>query len=146
VLNTYDNSEFDLNGACKEKPTVLIFYRGGWCPYCDTHLCELQSIESELVQLGFQIIAVSPDRSDLLQKPVDKHGLKYQILSDSEMSAAKSFSIVFRVGDATVDKYKKSYGIDLEADSGYKHHLLPVPSVFVVGTDGIILFSYVNPK
>ena len=45
---------------------------------------------------------------------------------------------------ATLDRYKV-YGIDLEDASGQKHHLLPVPSVFLVGTDGVIKFRYVNP-
>jgi peroxiredoxin len=106
----------------------------------------LQSIESELVQLGFQIIAVSPDRPEILKKLAEKKGLKYYVLSDNEMTAAISLGIAFKVDDATVKKYKTSFGIDLEADSGQKHHLLPVPSVFVIGHDGVIQFSYVNPN
>jgi peroxiredoxin len=106
----------------------------------------LQSIESELVQLGFQIIAVSPDRPEILKRQAERKGLKYRLLSDSEMTAAISLGIAFQVDDATVRKYKTSYGIDLEADSGQKHHLLPVPSVFIIGKDGVIHFSYVNPN
>ena len=146
VLRTSDNAPFDLNAATAEMPTVLIFYRGGWCPYCNLHLGQLQSIESELVQIGFQIIAVSPDRPQKLKQSTEKHKLKYRLLSDSEMTAAKALGIAFRVDDATVNKYKTDYGIDLEADSGHKHHLLPVPSVFLVGRDRIIQFSYVNPN
>ena len=67
VLRMPDNAWFDLNSASAEKPTVLIFYRGGWCPYCNTHLGQLQSIESDLIKLGFQIIAVSPDRPEILK-------------------------------------------------------------------------------
>ena len=146
VLRTPDNTSFDLNAACAEKATILIFFRGGWCPYCNLHLGQLQSIESELVQLGFQIIAVSPDRPEILKGPAEEHGLKYRLLSDSEMTAALSLGIAFQVDDATVGKYKTSYGIDLEAHSGQKHHLLPVPSVFIIGKDGVIQFSYVNPN
>ena len=146
VLRTSDNTPFDLNTAVAEKQTILIFFRGGWCPYCNLHLGQLQSIEAELVEMGCQIIAVSPDRPGILKGPGEKHGLKYRLLSDSEMRAAKALGIAFRVDDTTVNKYKTSYGIDLEADSGQKHHLLPVPSAFVVGRDGVIQFSYVNPN
>ena len=79
---------------------------------------------------------MSPDRPEKLKGPAEKHKLKYRLLSDSEMIAAKALGIAFRVDDATVNKYKTDYGIDLEADSGQKHHLLPVPSVFLVGRDG----------
>ncbi|MGH2569205.1 MAG: hypothetical protein ACRDGA_12785, partial [Bacteroidota bacterium] len=40
----------------------------------------------------------------------------------------------------------KTINIDLEDASGESHHLLPVPAVFIVGTDGVIRFSYVNPN
>ena len=46
--------------------------------------------------------------------------------------------------DKTIERYK-GYHIDLEESSGEKHHQLPVPSAFVVGTDGVIRFTYVNP-
>lgn len=146
VLRTSDNTSFDLNAAIAEKATILIFFRGGWCPYCNRHLGQLQLIESELVQLGFQIIAVSPDRPELMKGHAEKKGLKYRLLSDSKMTTAISLGIAFQVDVVTERKYKTSYGIDLEADSGQKHHLLPVPSVFVIGKDGVIQFSYVNPN
>jgi peroxiredoxin len=42
-----------------------------------------------------------------------------------------------------VAQYGK-FGIDVEAASGDTHHELPVPAVFVLGTDGKIRFEYVN--
>jgi peroxiredoxin len=137
---------FDLNAAASQKPAVLIFYRGGWCPYCSTHLGQLQSIESQLVEMGFQVIAVSPDRPELLNTAVEKQDLKFQLLSDNDMTAATALGIAFKLDDATVAKYKKHYNIDIEADSGKIHHLLPVPSVFIINREGIITFTYVNPN
>lgn len=145
VLRTTENKRFDLNRAVKDKPAVLIFYRGGWCPYCNTQLGQLQTIEADLLKLGYQVIAVSPDRPAKLRESVDRHKLGYTLLSDSDMSASRALGIAFKVEDALVNKYKTGYGIDLEADSGHAHHQLPVPSAFIVGRDGIIHFSYVNP-
>lgn len=144
VLQTPDGKAFDLNQTVKERPTVLIFYRGGWCPYCNTQLGQLQTIEPELLKLGYQILAISPDRPSKLGESVEKHKLTYTLLSDHAMQAAQVFGIAFRVDDATLKKYK-GYGIDLEASSGEKHRLLPVPSVFIAGKDGLIKFAYVNP-
>ena len=107
-------------------------------------LGQLQKIESQLTELGYKIIAISPDRPEKLRASIRKHKLSYLLLSDAEMSAARAFGISFRVDDATLERYK-GYGIDLEDASGQKHHLLPVPSVFLVGTDGVIKFRYVNP-
>jgi hypothetical protein len=70
--------------------------------------------------------------------------LNHTLLSDSSMDAARSFGIAFEVPAELVSKYKSQYGIDIEAASGQAHHLLPHPAVYVVGTDGIIRFAYVN--
>ncbi|MBU1101510.1 MAG: AhpC/TSA family protein [Bacteroidetes bacterium] len=145
LVKTPTGSNFDVTESVKEKPTILIFFRGGWCPYCNAHLAKLQEIESELVKLGYQILAISPDKPELLRVPVEEHGLKYQLFSDSEMLASRAMGIAFKMKDDMVEKYK-GYGIDIETDSGYDHHLLPVPAAFVVGQDGTIKFSYVNPN
>ena len=144
-LRTAEGEAFDLNAAIAEKPTVLIFYRGGWCPYCNKHLGQLQAIEGQLVEMGWQIIAVSPDRPAKIKGALEEQGFKYRLVSDSEMAAAKAMGVAFRLDDAMVKMYKGKYGIDVEGDSGQTHHLLPVPAVFLIGTDGVIKFSYVNP-
>jgi peroxiredoxin len=112
--------------------------------YCNLQLGQLQTMEAELLDLGYQILAISPDRPEKLAESVAKHKLSYTVLSDHAMNAARAFGIAFRVDDQTLELYK-GYGIDLEAASGETHHMLPVPAVFVVGTDGVIKFSYVNP-
>lgn len=143
-VQTTDGTTVRLKKLVKEKPTVLIFYRGGWCPYCNGHMAELQRIEQELVDMGYQILAISADRPEKLKESISKHNLDYTLLSDSPMQASKAFGLAFKVDDSTVKRYKR-IGIDLEKSSGYDHHLLPVPAVFLVDTEGMIYFQYVNP-
>ena len=109
-------------------------------------LGQLQNIEPQLIQLGYQIIAINPDHPAKLGEAIQKHKLSYLLLSDSKMIGARAFGIVFKVDEKTLERYKNQFGIDLEDASGEKHHLLPVPSVFVIGTDGVIKFEYVNPN
>jgi peroxiredoxin len=143
-LKTVDGRTAELADFIEEKPTVLVFYRGSWCPYCNTHLAGLKEIEQQILDAGWQIIAVSPDRPEKLAESLDEHQMKYTLLSDSKMRAAKMFQIAFKVDDKTIEKYK-GYGIDLTDASGRDHHLLPVPAVFLIGTDGVIQFTYANP-
>jgi len=144
TLKTVDGRAFDLNSAIAKKPAVLVFYRGGWCMYCNKHFGELALIEREITQLGFEIIAISPDKPVKLSESINKHQMGYTLLSDSDMKAAKAFGIAFKLNDELLNKYAE-YGIDLDDASGYNHHLLPVPSVFVIAPDGTIKFQYVNP-
>ncbi|MDH3345566.1 MAG: AhpC/TSA family protein [Kiritimatiellaceae bacterium] len=145
TLFTPERIPVSLKNILSEQPTVIIFYRGGWCPYCNRHLQQLQQVETNLIAMGFQIIAISPDRPVKLQKTVDSSALNYRLLSDSSMEAARAFGIAFQVDDATVKKYKDEYKIDIEADSGHTHHQLPVPSIFIADSNGKIMFTHSNP-
>lgn len=60
------------------------------------------------------------------------------------MIGARAFGIAFQVAKERLAR--KNFGAELEDASGEKHHLLPVPATFVVGTDGIIKFEYINPN
>lgn len=126
-----------------EKPMVLTFYRGGWCPYCNMHLAELRKAETELQELGFDVWFISPDRPQLLAEGDDSE-YGYRLLSDPGMNAAEGFGIAFRVDEETHQRYI-GFGMDLNDRSGDDHRALPAPATFIIGTDGIIQFSYVNP-
>lgn len=144
-LKSIDNNEVDLLELVSQKPTVLIFYRGGWCPYCNLHLSEIQNIEKELISLGYQLIAVSMDKPEKLAEAKSEKGFSYTLLSDNDAKAALALGLAFKVDDETNERYK-TYNIDLEASSGRDHHILPVPAAFVLDTEGIILFEYINPN
>ncbi len=144
TLRNVEGDTVRLRDKVSEKPTVLVFYRGGWCPYCNRHMAELQQAEQKITEMGYQILAVSADRPEKLRESVNEHDLEYTLLSDSPMEASKAFGLAFKVDDATVKRYKEN-GIDLEGDSGYDHHLLPVPAVYILDTEGNIKFQYVNP-
>ncbi|MEQ9091304.1 MAG: peroxiredoxin-like family protein [Balneola sp.] len=144
VKNT-DGENLNLRDIVKDQPTIFVFYRGGWCPYCNSHLADLKKIEDDLTKEGYKVYAISADRPELLKKTMDKNELTYTLLSDAPMTAAKAFGIAFKMDDETVERYK-SYDINIEKDSGYDHHLLPAPAVFLVDQKGVIKFSYVNPN
>jgi peroxiredoxin len=145
VIRTIADETVTLTDAVAGRPTVLLFYRGGWCPYCVRHLAAVAEVETEILAAGFQIIALSPDQPAKLRAKPAQENLRYALYSDSTMAAAQAFGIAFKVPDELVAKYKDSYRIDLEADSGQTHHLLPHPAVFIVDAQGIIRFVHVDP-
>ena len=104
----------------------------------------MQEIEQDLINLGYQLFAISPDVADQLQATVHKNELKYRLLSDRGMKATQAFGIAFR-NEEMVRTYRESYRLDLEEYAGDDHHMLPVPAVFVLDTEGRIAFHYVNP-
>ncbi|MGJ3243166.1 MAG: peroxiredoxin-like family protein [Opitutales bacterium] len=144
TLTTAAGDTRTLTALRNDGPAVLVFYRGGWCPYCNTHLGELKTIEDELGILGYRLLAVSPDRPGKIAETATDLEVDYTLLSDSPADAMKAFGVAFRVPQQLVDTYRTEYGIDLEADSGETHHILPVPSVFVIDADGVVRYVYSN--
>lgn len=132
------NKDFDLNSAIAHQPTILIFYRGGWCPYCNKELSGIQEIEPELKKMGYQIIAISTDSPDNLKISAAKSKLEYTLLSDADLNVSKQFGLAYKA-PAAYDKL-------LPMSSGGKNldKLLPVPSVFFVSKKGNIRFEYIN--
>ena len=144
TLRTVEGTEVSLRKLVAEKPAVLVFYRGGWCPFCNMHLQSLSSIKDDLAKEGVQLIAISMDQPSKLRETMEKDKLDYTLLSDSDASAVKAFGISYKVDDATVEKMK-NHKVDLDAATGNDNHILPHPAVFVVDTKGVIRFVHVNP-
>lgn len=143
-VRTLEGKVVPLDTVRNGDPVVLVFYRGGWCPFCMRHLSALQEVKEDLHGLGWRIVGVSPDKPENLRGAMEKADVAYDLVSDSDMAAARAFGVAFEVGTEE-RKNLKSHGIDLESASGKTHHQLPVPSVFAIDAAGEIQFVYSNP-
>jgi len=144
TLRNVENQVFSFKSGTQAKPIVLTFFRGGWCPYCNMHLSELRLAEKQLKEMGFDIWFISIDKPELLLESLDDPNIGYTVYSDSSLSATRAFGLAFRVDDELNERYL-SFDIDLEKASGENHHVLPAPATYIIGTDGIINFAYINP-
>jgi peroxiredoxin len=144
ALENPDGTKTDLAALFAEKPTVLIFYRGGWCPFCTAHLAAVAAMNEDLVKAGYQIIGVSPELASRTSATTEKHGLNFTLLGDPDAEVIKAYGLAFRLDDATLEKYK-GYGIDLEVSSGGRtHHILPVPAAYIIDREGTIRWAHWN--
>ncbi|MCD0472606.1 peroxiredoxin-like family protein [Flavobacterium sp. JAS] len=138
TLKSSENTDVQISDLFKKKKTVLVFYRGGWCPFCNIHLQALAESEKQILDLGYQIIAVSPDSAENLKITEEKDNLKYTLLSDSKGELIKAVGIAFEAPQ----KYETVIKVH---SKGINTSFLPVPSVFVLNTESVILFEYVSP-
>ena len=151
TVRTVDNEAFEFDPQGLERPTVLITFRGGWCPFCNMQLSELKDVVPEISALGADVLFLSGDRPDLLYSTLsretreDIEGLEYTILSDAEAQAAIALGIAFKASQATIDRRREKKQ-DIEGSSMSRHGVLPVPAVFAVGMDGVIAFTFADPN
>ncbi len=133
-----DSTLVSIHDLTNKKKTVLIVYRGGWCPYCNQHLKNVATIESEILNLGYQILAISPDSPSSLSKTLDKDHLNYTLLSDSKGDFLTALGITFEAPLI----YKP---IISKGSNKINKNFLPVPSVYVINESNKIVFEYIAP-
>jgi peroxiredoxin len=137
-LQSLQGESIPLTGKLVEKRSVLLFYRGGWCPYCNAHLSAVGEVEEDILALGYQVIAISPDSPGKLRTTAEKEKLRYTLYSDASGDLMTAMGIAFKAPD----RYEKRLA---NYSNGQNPGILPVPSLFVVETDGTIMFEYINP-
>lgn len=127
----------------KEKPVILKFYRGSWCPYC---LKELKAYNKEIKTLrakGYQVLFLTPDTDKEIKKLIKKNSLDLRIYSDKENKIAKKFGLAFKLSDELVKVYK-GFGIDLNSAQDNENNELPMPGTYVINKEGKITYAFID--
>ena len=140
TLQDSDGNQIQLKKFIEKNPTVLVFYRGGWCPYCNLQLSGLVKIEKDILDLGHQIIAISPDDYRNLQTTESKDSINYTLLSDPDAKFIQEVGIGFKTPTML-----KGF-IATKGQKGKPSDIIPVPTVMILDKTGTILFEYINPN
>ncbi|MGY3590613.1 peroxiredoxin [Bradyrhizobium sp. USDA 4341] len=128
----------------KRGPLVLSFYRGVWCPYCNMELQALEAAKPEFDRYGASLVAISPQTAPNSRKSVRQNKLSFPILSDVKGQIGDAFGLRFHLPDYLVELYKQLKN-DLPTFNDDPSWTLPMPARYVIGQDGVILYSEVNP-
>lgn len=139
TLTSITHEKIKLHDVILGKNSVIIFYRGGWCPYCNLHLAELAQSEEEIRQQGFQIIGISPDDIANLQPTMDKDEIGYALYSDPKSSLIHKMKLAFKPGWLTKCFLKSR-------TKGKATDTLPVPAVYITDKDGNIQYVHFDPN
>lgn len=144
TAQTHKGEAVTLSDIYTKGPVVLVFYRGGWCMYCNRQLQALQQKLGEFQAQQASVIAASVDLQDKAAKTVEENELGFTVISNPEAHLLEKYNLVYNVPDDLAKKYKEEYEIDLEASSGRSDHVIAVPATYVIDTSGTIVYAYVN--
>jgi len=128
----------------KKGPLVVSFYRGVWCPYCNMELQALEAAKSQFDKFGASLVAISPQTAPNSRKSIRQNKLTFPILSDAKGRVGAAFGLRFELTDYLIELYK-SLKNDLPSFNDDPNWTLPMPARYVIGQDGMILYSEVNP-
>ena len=122
-------------------PLVITFYRGIWCPYCNTDLAYLKRYEEQMKEMGATMLSISPQRDVHNQQIIQQQHLGFDLLSDPENNVAAEFGLRWEMVDPLRSLYSDNFRISLPDYNGDESWTLPVPARFIIGTDGIIKYA-----
>ena len=125
----------------RKGPLLVIFYRGGWCPYCNRQIRALSMAWPEFKKRHVLPVLISVDKPDAAAMAQKTYEIPFPVLSDPLLEAHKAFNVVMRLDDKLLPMYKK-YGIALEDWSGQNHHKFAVASAFIIDTQAKVVWAH----
>jgi len=145
TLEDATGTPVSLDDLVAAGPAVIVFYRGGWCPYCNVALRTYQrELLPELGAFGARLVAISPQTPDGSLSTVEKAELDFTVLSDPGSRVAGRFGIVFEQADEVLAAQRK-LGLDLAAVNAEGSVKLPRPTVLIVDQDRTVRFVDIQP-
>jgi len=114
-----------LADLLKKGPAVVVWYRGGWCPFCNIQLHEYQVRLNEFEALGATMVAISPEPPDASLTTAERNQLRFGVLSDVGGAIARQYGVMYKV-------------------PGGDGRELPLAATYVVNTDGTIAYAFIE--
>lgn len=76
-----------------DKPAILIFYRGNWCPLCMAQIKELASRYQDISALGVRVALIAPQPHSNTEALAKKFGVEFDFITDEGNAAARALGI-----------------------------------------------------
>jgi peroxiredoxin len=115
--------------ALSKKPTLMIFYRGNWCPLCVAQVKEISGLYNQLNEMGVDVCLVSPQPEENTQQLADRFKVPFKFLVDKNLKAAEAFGIKASGGTPS--------GMEV---LGYDSDTVR-PTVLITDKNGVLVYS-----
>lgn len=133
-----------LTSLLDRGPVVVTFYRGDWCPYCNLQLRALQARLDDIHALGATLVAISPQVPDGSLTKNEITEMEFIVLSDQDAKVAEQFGVAWEVPEFLMEHMRVDRNLDLETINNGNRNILPIPATFILDTNGVVKWSYVN--
>ena len=142
VLPDHEGRLVRLAALLQQGPVVLAFHRGHWCPYCRLNMVGLAEIEMQAKPA--QLVAISSELQQFTRQLRTEAGAQFPFLTDLDGGYALSVNLAIWVDEA-MSSMIGGAGWNIPQYQGGDAWFLPVPAVFVLGRDGVIVGRHVDP-
>lgn len=142
TLKNIDGQDISSDSLLAEKPLVVSFIRGGWCPYC---VLEMQAWQQyyEASFEDFNIVAITPEIPEFACRVKQDNDISFPVLIDEKMQLAKQLGLVWLLDDDMKELLLK-WDIDILKRTCDTKFNVPVPATFVIDRNGKIQYRFIE--
>ena len=129
-LPDHRGSRFSLRTGLGPLGTLIVFYRGHWCPYCRRYLTKLQANADRFAQHGITLVGISPEPVETSRRLAAQLHISFPLLSDPD--------------GTVIDQYGTRNGFRGVATAPRSTPVLPHPAVFLVDSHAILRYKSID--
>ncbi len=142
LLPDDDGHLVSMDRLLETAPLAIAFHRGHWCPYCRLNAVGLAEIQDQIAPV--RIVAISAETGQFTRQIKAEAKARFPFLTDVGNGYALSLNLAVWVPDF-MSSLIEGAGWDIPKYHGHAGWILPIPSVFIVGQDGVIKARHVDP-
>lgn len=110
-----------LSETLEAGPSVVVFFRGNWCSYCQETLRTYSHLNYDLWRhLDVDVLPVTGDSVPDLIEMRDRFDLTLELLSDPDLETTHDYT---------------------DTEDNDAHGEVPVPATYVVDTEGVVRYG-----
>ena len=141
-----DSTLYVFNEMIKKEPVVVIFIRGQWCPICNRHMNQLQDSLQAVYKKGANVVVISPEKPEYIEKTIEKTGAQFTILYDENQKISDAFDVTFEPSGKDKVVYNTVLGAKLKEAHTDDSERLPIPATFIIDTNKVIVWRHFDPN
>lgn len=142
MLPDHEGHLASLGDFLGEKPLIVVFHRGHWCPYCRTTIAALSEAQPRLA--AARIVAISAETQRFTRRIRAETGARFRFLSDMDATFTASVGLAIAL-DPAMRMLLEAAGKRVPDFQGSSDWILPIPAVFVLDAGGIVRARHVDP-
>lgn len=109
-------------------PTVILFVRGNWCPFCSAQVRNLTKYYKDIIDLGAKLVILTPKPLETTRRVAEFFEVEFDFWLDDSLLVTEQLGLLLKSG--VPGSYSKEYGRDTVW-----------PTAIVVDAAGIIRFT-----
>ncbi len=93
VLRDGEGRDVTLTDLLVDRPLILYFYPADFTPGCTREACKIRDLHAEILDVGLDVVGISPQEPDSHRRFSEKHKLPFRLLCDPDKVVIRMYDV-----------------------------------------------------